>query len=188
MSSFNESLYFVIVPGYTNSGPRHWQSILERKYENIIRVKQKDWNKPDKDEWINGIEETVSQIKGRVFLIGHSCGSIAITQWAEKNNTNKVIGSILVAPADVESEHALDAIKVQRPIPYNKIPFACTVIYSDNDEHLSVERAENFVRSWGCEGILIKGGGHFHTAAGYGEWSYIEKLIESLSGHNFEEK
>ncbi len=142
MCAYNNKMKFVIVPGFTNSGPKHWQSLLENKYSNIIRVVQKNWNSPEREEWISGIEETINKIDGDVFLIGHSCGSIAITQWAEKHNTNKIIGAILVSPADIESVNALDEIKVQRPISYYKLPFESTVVYSENDEHLSVDRAE----------------------------------------------
>ncbi|AOM41897.1 alpha/beta hydrolase [Xenorhabdus hominickii] len=34
---------YLIVPGYTNSGPDHWQSHLERKYLNVTRVQQDNW-------------------------------------------------------------------------------------------------------------------------------------------------
>src|SRR3990167_11008518 len=96
----------IIVPGYTNSGPEHWQSIIEKKYKNIIRVEQEDWNNPVNEKWVEGLQSTIKSVSGDIILVGHSCGSITIVQWAEKYRNTNVIAALLVAPADVDAEHA----------------------------------------------------------------------------------
>jgi predicted alpha/beta hydrolase family esterase len=74
------------------------------------------------------------------------------------------------------------------PISRTRLPFKSTVVYSNNDEYLSPERALEFSEQWGSEPVLIKNAGHINTAAGYGEWLYGESLIESLSDIRLEKK
>lgn len=178
----------VIVPGYTNSGPKHWQTVLENKYKNIIRVEQEDWDNPVREKWIQGLDKTINAIDTEIFLVGHSCGSIAIVQWAEIYSSKKIIGSLLVTPADVESPTALKEISIQGPIPQSQLPFKSTIVYSTNDEHLSPARAKQFAKQWGSDLIEMKDAGHLNTEAGFGEWLYGENLIQLLSGIQLEPK
>ncbi|WP_437609167.1 RBBP9/YdeN family alpha/beta hydrolase [Erwinia sp. V71] len=173
---------FIIVPGYTNSGPQHWQSYLERKYHNVVRVQQDNWDSPQRDCWRDRVQETIEQVTGNIFLIGHSCGAVAISQWAEKYHSPRVQGALLVAPADVDDEHTLEAIKVQRPLALQRLPFPATLVCSDNDEFLRLQRAEWLAAHWSASLVTIAGAGHFHTAAGYGEWLEGERMIHQLSG------
>jgi len=182
------SCTIIIVPGYTNSGPEHWQSILEMKYKNIVRVEQADWDNPVREEWIDGLSRAIDAIYGDIFLVGHSCGAVTIAQWAEGHASSKIVGALLVAPADIESPSAPNKILVQAPLPKARLPFKNTIVYSDNDEYLSTERAKYFAEQWGSELIEIKNAGHINTAAGYGEWLYGENLVETLSGIKLEKK
>ncbi len=56
------------------------------------------------------------------------------------------------------------------------------LICSDNDEHLSLAKAEVLASAWGSEIRVIAKAGHIHTAAGYGEWLAGEQLIENFTG------
>lgn len=176
------SITIVNVPGYTNAGPAHWQTLLENKFFNFKRVTQQDWLNPVREDWIQGIEETVSQIEGDIILVGHSCGAVAIAQWALACGSHKVIGALLVAPADIDSDTAIEAIHVQRPLPRAALPFNSKLIYSDNDEHSRAERSEQMGKEWGSDLILVKGASHFHTEAGFGAWPEAEQWIEQLAG------
>ena len=42
----------VVVPGYTNSGPDHWQTRWQRKLSTARRVEQDDWDRPVREAWI----------------------------------------------------------------------------------------------------------------------------------------
>jgi len=176
------SITIVNVPGFNNAGPAQWQSLLENKFTNFIRVKQNNWTDPVREDWIQGIENTVSNIEGDIILVGHSCGAVAIAQWALACNSDNVKGAILVAPADVEHHNAHSAIQVQRPLPNSCLPFRSKLIYSDNDEHTSASRSEQMGKDWGSELVLVKGGSHFHTEAGFGQWPEVEIWIEQLAG------
>ena len=176
------AIIIVNVPGYTNAGPAHWQTLLENKFTNFKRVMQQDWLSPLREEWMQGIEETVSAIDGDIILVGHSCGAVAIAQWALACDSSKVKGALLVAPADIDSDSAIEAIHVQRPLPNDVLPFSTKLIYSDNDDHSSAARSKQMGENWGSELILVKGASHFHTEAGFGEWPEAEKWIEQLAG------
>ncbi|WP_087018182.1 RBBP9/YdeN family alpha/beta hydrolase [Thaumasiovibrio subtropicus] len=176
----------VLVPGYTNAGPAHWQTIIERKYADVVRVQQDNWEVPDREKWLTRVNETLSTIEGEVVLVGHSCGAVAITQWSQAFQSDKVIGALLVAPADVDSPSAIVEIQVQRPLSFEPLPFPSIVVTSDNDAHVSLERAHLFADAWRSEIIIKPGADHFHTEAGYGEWPEGEKLIERLMGRSFQ--
>ena len=173
---------FLIVPGYTNSGPEHWQSYMERKYANVSRVIQDDWNNPDRSNWVERLAAFIKQTPGDIVLVGHSCGAVAIAQWASIHSEERVKAAVLVAPADVDSETALNEIRQQGPLPSKRLAFPTLLICSDNDEHLSLAKAEVLASAWGSEIRVIAKAGHIHTAAGYGEWLTGEQLIENFTG------
>lgn len=171
----------VLVPGFGNSAEQHWQSFLERKYANVVRVQQHDWNQPDREDWIKGIEDTLDKIDGKVVLVGRSCGSIAIAQWAELHPVNRVEGALLVAPADVDSPNAMQEIRGQRPLPVSPLPFKAIVVSSDNDIYMSPEKSHAIAEVWGAPLVMLENAGHINGDAGFGEWIQGETLIESLS-------
>lgn len=176
-------MHFVTVPGYTNSGPHHWQTLLEQKYPQIMRVEQQDWERPERQAWIEGIQKTLAPLEGEIVLIGHSCGAVAITQWAAHYPGARIKGALLVAPADVDAPDALPPIRLQRPLSLARLPFPSLMVASDNDEHLSLTRANQLATAWGSDLRIIKGAGHLHSEAGYGEWPLCEVLINQISGN-----
>lgn len=178
----------ILVPGYTNSGPEHWQSYIERKFKNVLRVEQLEWDNPVRSHWIAGLEQTIASTTGELFLVGHSCGAMAITQWSEHHFSPRVKGALLVAPADVDADSAPLAIQVQRPVAQTRLPFPSTLVYSDNDPYLSVERAKIFANNWASKLIEIPDAGHIHTAAGFGEWPAGEQLVIELCGFELESR
>jgi undecaprenyl pyrophosphate synthase len=49
----------LIIPGYTGSGPEHWQTRWEQKIATARRVEQQDWTKPDFMLWQAAYAELV---------------------------------------------------------------------------------------------------------------------------------
>lgn len=175
---------YLIVPGFTNSGPEHWQTFIQRKYGNVVRVEQDDWNRPSAD-WVEKLAQTINETEGDIVLLGHSCGAVAVSQWAIAHSVDRVKALVLVAPADVDAQEAIEPIRQQRPLPTKNLGYKSLLIHSDNDEHLDESRACELASQWGCKAYLITGGGHLHTAAGYGEWLEGERLIENFTGIPF---
>jgi uncharacterized protein len=46
----------LIIPGYTNSGPNHWQTLWEAGDASMARLKVDDWDHPVCDSWVAAID------------------------------------------------------------------------------------------------------------------------------------
>ena len=64
----------LIVPGWSSSGPNHWQSRWERNLPTARRVEQDDWITPHKDAWVGRLIERIAEAQRPVVLIAHSLG------------------------------------------------------------------------------------------------------------------
>ncbi|OKK18360.1 hypothetical protein AMK16_18755 [Streptomyces sp. CB00455] len=179
-------MHYLTVPGYTGSGPDHWQTHLENTFEGFSRVVQEDWEDVDRGRWVDTLDAAVRGTDDEVFLIGHSCGSVTLAQWAATRWDSRVVGGLLVAPADVDAAGALAAIRSQAPLPTVALPLKTHLVVSDNDPHLSLERGLALAEAWGSSVEVISGGGHFATLDGFGPWSHVAGLIERLSGNALE--
>lgn len=169
----------IIVPGYTNSGPKHWQSLWEEKHPEYKRVEQRDWDKPIKSEWVETLDKFLAEIDKPIALVGHSLGCITIAHWAHENR-GEIQGALLVAPADVERPDTPPEIQNFRPVPLEPLPFPGIVVASSNDPYVSLQRAELFAKCWGCRFVNIGPSGHIDTAAGFGPWRQGEVLLQQL--------
>jgi predicted alpha/beta hydrolase family esterase len=47
----NESIRYLIVPGWQGSPDNHWQSHWQRTLPNSARVEQHDWLTPQRQDW-----------------------------------------------------------------------------------------------------------------------------------------
>jgi predicted alpha/beta hydrolase family esterase len=47
------SLPLLILPGIRSSGPEHWQSLWGAKHPQFRRVQQRDWDHPERSEWVS---------------------------------------------------------------------------------------------------------------------------------------
>ena len=88
----------LILPGWQNSGPQHWQSRWERRY-GYRRLEQSDWMRPLRGDWIARLEEVLLESDVPALLVAHSLGCLQIVAWAaHSRNTGLVRGALLVAP------------------------------------------------------------------------------------------
>ncbi|MCH8531207.1 MAG: alpha/beta hydrolase [Saccharospirillum sp.] len=132
------------------------------------------------------MDKAVQKNRYPTVLIGHSLGCIAIAHWAqqrETDNTRKVIGALLVAPADVERDSALPELVPFAPIPRLTLPFTSLVVGSTNDYAASQDRTVSFALSWGAEVALLNNAGHINAEAGYEEWksgfAWLYRLLQA---------
>jgi predicted alpha/beta hydrolase family esterase len=169
----------LMVPGYTNSGPQHWQSLWEYAHPEYKRVNQRDWDQPQLTEWVETLDRAISEAPGRIVLVAHSLGCMTVAKWAGKHS-REISGALLVAPADPELPLWPENIKEFAPIPLVKLPFRNILVASSNDAFLSLERARVFARAWGSELVDIGQAGHVATADGYGSWPQGEHFLRKL--------
>lgn len=45
----------VIVPGWRDSGPGHWQSLWAERVPGARRVLQADWFSPEREAWVGAL-------------------------------------------------------------------------------------------------------------------------------------
>jgi uncharacterized protein len=170
----------LMLPGWTNSGPDHWQSHWERAHPEYQRVQQENWDVPDPKAWLERIGAAVNHRLFPIVLVGHSLGCIASVSWAagaDARSVGQILGVFLVAPADTERENAPEVLHPWRPVPLIRLPFPSVVVASRTDDSASFARSEQFARAWGSKLIDAGDAGHIHTAAGYGPWPEGERLL-----------
>ena len=160
----------LLLPGWQNSGPGHWQTRWEAVHGDR-RVEQHDWMRPLRGDWSARLEEEVLAAPGPVLLAAHSLGCILVGAWAaHSQNTHKVAGALLVAPGDVEREELRQQIPGWAPIVRQKLPFAATLIGSTNDPYCDAERAKGVAQDWGARYIELGPYGHINAESGLGDW------------------
>ncbi len=180
MQAMFSSPTLIIVPGWRDSGPGHWQSLWADGLTHAVRVQQDDWMSPTRSAWVRSIGHTVLAQDGPVVLVGHSLGCIAITHLPPEV-VIRVQGALLVAPADPERRAPLVDFA---PVPYQPLPYRSVLVASSNDPYCSVRTAGAYARSWGSEFVRLQNAGHINVESGFGDWPLGLALLQSLVGHS----
>lgn len=166
----------VIVPGWRNSGPGHWQSLWAARLPKVLRVQQDDWISPLRRAWVHQLGLTIEQAGGDVVIAAHSLGCIATTHLPDAIKT-RIRAALLVAPADPERRGVLADFA---PVPYQRLPFPSIVVGSSNDPYCPVRLAGAYARAWGSEFMRLNDAGHINVESGHGEWPLGLALLQAL--------
>ena len=170
----------LILPGWQNSGPRHWQSLWEAQY-GYTRVEQHDWMHPLRGDWISRLEDVLLACDEPVVLVAHSLGCLLTAAWASHSkHTARVKAALLVAPGDVALEAIRPLLYSWSPIALQPLPFPSTLVASRNDRYCSVERAELFATRWGAEFVDHGNCGHINAESGLGDWPDGYALLKKI--------
>jgi len=169
----------IIVPGWKDSGPGHWQTRWAHCLPHAQRVRQPDWQTPDPATWNATVASYVDTAACPVLLIAHSLGCLAAVGLPVPLRA-KVAGALLVAPADVERPGAPDCLRGFGPVPLHSLPFQSVVVAGSDDPYCSLERAREFAAAWGSRLEVVPQGGHINTDSGFGEWPQGLKLLSAL--------
>lgn len=168
----------IIVPGWRDSGPGHWQSLWAERLQGARRVVQDDWITPTRNAWVGTLEKTVLAAAHPVVIVAHSLGCIATTHMGPEAMA-RVQGALLVAPADPERRAILSDFA---PVPYAALPFRSVVVASSNDPYCPIRLAGAYARAWGSEFVRMQQAGHINVESGHGEWPLGWALLQSLTG------
>ena len=172
----------LIIPGWQNSGPDHWQSRWQCGRPDYARVEQRDWENPDRAEWVAALEAAVAVAAPPVTLVAHSLGCALVAHWAAQATPACacVTGALLVAPPDLARADMPPSILSFRPLPQRRLPFRSILVASDDDPYLALDVAGELAERWGCQFVALSGAGHLNTDAGYGPWPAGEALLAAL--------
>jgi predicted alpha/beta hydrolase family esterase len=161
----------LIVPGYDNSGPDHWQSRWERQLSTARRVEQEAWDGSSKDDWVSRIVADVARADRKVILVGHSLGVVAVVHAAPLLPQDKVLGAFLVGVPDIERpDFDLAIDPAFSPIPRDPLPFPSLLVASRNDPFTTFERSEDLSYAWGSALVDAGEAGHINADSGHGPW------------------
>ena len=111
---------FLIIPGYGNSGPEHWQSLWQQQDARFRRVEQRDWWSPQCSEWVAALERAVTASGPDTVLVAHSLGCGLVAHWAAQTR-QRIRAAMLVAPPDPEGPAAELNIQGFVPVPDPKL-------------------------------------------------------------------
>ena len=171
------STSIIIVPGWRDSGPGHWQTLWAERLPQARRVVQDDWHTPTRSAWVARLEETVLEQPGPVVIVGHSLGCIT-TAHMKPEAAARVRGALLVAPADPERRAVLSDFA---PVPYAALPYRSILVASSNDPYCPIRLAGAYARAWGSEFVRLQNAGHINVDSGHGEWPLGRALLQSLT-------
>lgn len=194
----------LLLPGWLNSGPSHWQSRWESLH-GYTRVEQHDWQRPLRGDWIARLEDVVLLNKeltnqhprglsanlppktlANVVLVAHSLGCHLVAAWAAASrNTHVVKAALLVAPPDVTREDFPPEMANWRRPVLGKLPFPSTCILSGNDPFGSLAAGRALADAWGAHHVHSGDHGHINGDSGLKDWpeghAQLQILLETLS-------
>ena len=186
----NQTIRYLIVPGWQGSADAHWQSHWQRSLPNSARVEQADWLNPKREDWVAELQRSIASDPRPTILIAHSLGCITVAHWAAQapvESLRRVRAALLVAPADVERTNCPPALQNFAPIPQHSLPFPSLLVGSDNDTAASAARASELARDWGSEALILSGVGHINVASGHQLWeqgfAYLYRLQSLIERH-----
>lgn len=170
----------LVLPGWQNSGPAHWQSRWEALY-GYSRVDQHDWMRPLRGDWQIQLEEALLAQARPCVLAAHSLGCMLVAAWASHSrNTHLVQGALLVAPGDPEREELRPVLKSWAPVHMQALPFKTVLLGSHDDPYCGFERAQRFAQAWGSEFVDYGSRGHINADSGLGDWPEGHAMLQSL--------
>ncbi len=170
-------VHTVIVPGWRDSAPGHWQSLWAERLPGAVRVHQDDWMSPLRRPWVQSLTQTILSQSGPVVVVAHSLGCIA-TMHLPAEAVARIRGALLVAPADPERRAVLSDFA---PVPARKLPYRNILVASSNDPYCPIRLAGAYARGWGSEFVRLQDCGHINLESGHGEWPLGLALLQSLT-------
>jgi predicted alpha/beta hydrolase family esterase len=178
----------LVLPGWQNSGPTHWQSRWEALYGDV-RVEQNDWMRPLRGDWMMRLDEAIGALEAveespQVALVAHSLGCHLVAAWAaHSSKTARVRAALLVAPPDVERDEVRAVLHSFRPIVRQRLPFPSLAVISTDDPYCALDRARGMVVDWGAQVLEVGPRGHLNSDSGLGDWPEGRLLLAELLGN-----
>lgn len=168
----------LLLPGWQNSGPAHWQSRWEQRH-GYRRVEQHDWMRPLRGDWIARLQDVVLALEqgrapdapARIVLVAHSLGCQLVAAWAAASGLrDRVQAAFLVAPGDPQREELSAVLASWLPVARERLPFPSVLLGSQDDPYCSIAQARQFARDWGAQFVDCGKLGHINADSGLGDW------------------
>ncbi len=171
----------LLLPGWQNSGPGHWQSRWEAQH-GWPRLDQDDWFWPRRGDWMMRLDENLLADQRPALLVAHSLGCHLVAAWAaHSRHTDRVAGALLVAPPDLERPDIPPQVAGWAPLQRRPLPFPSTVVLSADDPFCDASRSLGLAADWGGEIVSLGAVGHVNAESGLGDWPEGIRLLNALA-------
>jgi len=180
MNLNNDDMRVLLLPGWLDSGPGHWQTLWEAQHGDT-RVQQADWQWPRRGDWMARLEEVLLEDQRPVLLAAHSLGCHLVAAWAaHSQHTARVRGALLVAPPDLDQADMPVQLHNWRPVVRQRLPFPARVIYSEDDPFSAACSAETLAQEWCGQFLSIGARGHINGESGLDAWNEGRQLLSDF--------
>ena len=159
----------LILPGFSGSGPEHWQTFWEKAHPEFQRVPERDWDHPVRREWVSALEAAVRETGPQSILVAHSLACLQVAHWAAKTRL-KVQSALLVAPPDPGRKAFPKAAIGFAPVPMKKLGFPSILVASSNDPYGDLAFSQRCARNWGSKLVSFGPKGHLNSESNLMDW------------------
>ena len=183
MSLFAPETNILTIPGLDNSGPTHWQSLWEHKFDNIERVELGQWNAPDRELWVRRLAETIAGVEAPILIAAHSLGCHTFAHWfaeAPEHDRRKIAGALLVAPPDLSRLRGNSRVTGFDRAAQFTSNTPMIVVGSDNDPYAQTAHVWRLSRQWDARFVNAGPFGHINADSQIADWPYGQYLLASL--------
>jgi len=190
----DDDVILLTVPGWGNSGDRHWQSLWELTYPLARRVEQQDWLYPDRASWVAALDVLLRETTGRIVLAAHSLGCHTVVAWLatiDVQTQQRIKGVLLVAPPALPISEARARASGELPDQAVMPAFSgfehywsghlqvpAVMVASRNDLFCDYAEAETMAALWGVKLVDAGEAGHMGSHAGLGSWPAGQQLLQ----------
>jgi hypothetical protein len=174
-------LRVLLLPGWLDSGPGHWQTLWEQ-HHGWQRVQQDDWVWPRRGDWMARLEEVLLADDRPAILAAHSLGCHLVAAWAaHSQNRSRVAAALLVAPPDLAHADLPPQVSGWRRPAAGALPFPVTTVLSADDPFCAFDRGLAMAAGWGGQVVEVGAGGHLNAGSGLGDWPAGLALLRELA-------
>ncbi len=173
----------IMLPGLGGSGPDHWQHMWASACENSSMVEVSDWNDPQLEDWLQGVDRAVEPVKGEFAFVAHSLGCALAAQWMARapKEIERLKGVMMVAPADIDdAAYTPECSHHFGPMPVTDLGRKTITVISTDDPYVSTDRATAFNEAWNGRLVNLGDKGHINGQSGLGDWPEGKELLAEL--------
>lgn len=180
---------FLILHAIGSHAGAHWQKWLHDELvalgDKVIMPNLPEADHPDRQAWLSEVKKILSEANlSDLMIIGHSLGATTALDFIEQS-LEPIKAFISVAGFGVDYGAELNSyFLAKRDIDFDKVNAhlqkAC-VIYGDDDPYVARAALEHLAAALKVEPIIIKGGQHLNTEAGYTKFPKLLEIIENSS-------
>lgn len=190
----DDDVVLLTVPGWGNSGDKHWQTLWELTYPLARRVQQRDWLYPVRAEWVAALDALVRDTTGPIVLATHSLGCHTTVAWlrtVDMLTQRRIKGVLLVAPpalpiseararasGELPADAAMPAFAGFEQPSAGALPVPAVMVASRDDLFCDFAEAEALAACWGVRLLDAGCAGHMGSYAGLGSWAAGQQLLQ----------